>query len=157
MFGAAEARWGTLGFGTKTKIQRRRKRKRMPLMKYRYVFSGRSGLTSNCVVMVALPSNQMDSIFGTKVGATPLMRLICKLSNAFTWCAVPYTTVYITLPWGGFPSSIARQPRGCLHQTMRLREALGEMFPTPSFSAPTLFQLWRYRLVPVRTRPCAHT
>ena len=48
-------------------------------MKYLYVFSGRSGLTSNCVVMVALPSNQMDSIFGTEVGATPLMILICKL------------------------------------------------------------------------------
>ena len=78
------------------------KTKSMPSMKYRYVFSDRSGLTRNCVVMVALPFNQMDSIFGTKVGATPLMILICKLSNAFTWCAVPYTTVYITPP-GGFP------------------------------------------------------
>ena len=73
VFGAAAARWWTLGFGTKKKIQRRRERKRMPLMKYRYVFSGRSGLTSNFVVMVALPSNQMDSIFGTKVGDTPCL------------------------------------------------------------------------------------
>ena len=91
MFGAAEARWGTLGFGTKTKIQRRRKRKRMPLMKYRYVFSGRSGLTSNCVVMVALPFNQMDSIFGTKVGATPLIILICKLYQTLS-LGVQYRT-----------------------------------------------------------------
>ena len=45
---------------------------------------------------------------------------------------VPHTTVYITHPWGDFPSSIARQPRGC-HQdrTIRLRDALGKMFPTP--------------------------
>ena len=79
VFNVGAARWATLGCGTKNKIQRHRKRKRMSLMKYLYVFSGRSGLTSNCVVMVALPSNQMDSIFGTEVGATPLMILICKL------------------------------------------------------------------------------
>ena len=52
-----------------------------------------------------------------------------------------HTTVYITHPWGGFPRSIARQPRGCLHRTTRLRKALGKMFPTPIFFAPTLFQL----------------
>ena len=27
--------------------------------------------------------------------------------------SVPYSTVYYHPPWGGFPSSIARQPRGC--------------------------------------------
>ena len=59
---------------------------------------------------------------------------------------VPHTTVYITHPWGDFPSSIARQPRGC-HQdrTIRLRDALGEMFATPTFQAPTLFELSGYR------------
>ena len=145
MFGAAAARWGTLGFGTKTKIQRRRKQKRMPLMKYRNVFSGRSGLTSNCVVMIALPFNQMDSIFGTKVGATPLIILICKLYQTLS-LGVQYRTrrCISHSPGGGVPGSTARRPRGCQYQTMRLRKALGEMFPTPSFSAPTLFHLWRY-------------
>ena len=37
------------------------------------------------------------------------------------------------------------QPRGCQHGTIRLRNALGEMFPTAIFFAPALFQLWRYR------------
>ena len=73
----------------------------IPVRIFWYVFSGRSGLTSNCAVMVALPSNQMDSIFETKVADTPLIVLISKLSNTFTWCVVSYTTVYITLPWGG--------------------------------------------------------
>ena len=53
--------------------------------------------------------------------------------------------MYITPHWGGFASSIARQPRGCQYRTIRLRKALGQMFPTPTFLAPTLFQLWRYR------------
>ena len=35
--------------------------------------------------------------------------------------------------WGGFPGSIARQPRRCQHRTIRLRKALGEMFPPPTF------------------------
>ena len=40
-----------------------------------------------------------------------------------------------------FPSSIARQPRGCQYRTTRLRKALGEtLFPTPTLLAPTLFQ-----------------
>ena len=36
----------------------------------------------------------------------------------------------ITPPLGGFPSSIARQPRGCQcqYRTIRLRKAPGEMF-----------------------------
>ena len=53
---------------------------------------------------------------------------------------IPGTTVYVTHPSGGFPSSIARQPRRCQYRMIRLRSGLGEMFPTP-----TLFQLWRYR------------
>ena len=31
----------------------------------------------------------------------------------YTTTAIPYRTVCVTPPWGGFPSSIARQPRGC--------------------------------------------
>ena len=55
------------------------------------------------------------------------------------------TTVHITPLWGGFPSSMSRQPRGCRYQTIRVRKTLGEMFPTPTFLAPELLQLWRYR------------
>ena len=32
--------------------------------------------------------------------------------------------LYITPHWGGFPSSIARQPKGCQHRAKRLRKAL---------------------------------
>ena len=46
-------------------------------------------------------------------------------------CTV-YCVQYITPPWGGFPSSIARQPRGCQYRTIRLWKALSEMFPTPT-------------------------
>ena len=51
----------------------------------------------------------------------------------------------ITLPWGGFPRSIARQPRGCQYRTIRLRKGFLEMFPIPTFLVPPLFQLPRYR------------
>ena len=52
----------------------------------------------------------------------------------------------VTPPWGAFPISIARQLGGCQYRTVRLRNALGEMIPTPTFLAPTLFQLlWRHR------------
>ena len=38
------------------------------------------------------------------------------------------------------------QEEGTKYRTIRLRTALGEMFPTPTFLGPTLFQLlWRYR------------
>ena len=58
---------------------------------------------------------------------------------------LPCTTVCITSPWDGFPRSIARRPRGCPNRTIRLRKTLGEKFSTPTFLAPTLFQLpWRY-------------
>ena len=52
---------------------------------------------------------------------------------------LPYAAVTSHTPWGGFPSSIARQPRGCQYLTIRLRKALGEMFPTPiSFGTDTI-------------------
>ena len=55
----------------------------------------------------------------------------------------------MTPPSGGFPSSIARRPRGCPHRmlSIRLRKALDEMFPAPTFMAPTLLLilLWKYR------------
>ena len=41
-----------------------------------------------------------------------------------------YWTMYINPPWRGFPSSIARQPRGCHYRTISLRKPLGEIFPT---------------------------
>ena len=59
--------------------------------------------------------------------------------------------------WVCFPSSIAPQPRrGCANTAPyeRFRKALGDMFPTPNFFAPTpstLLQAWRYR--PWRTDP----
>ena len=39
----------------------------------------------------------------------------------------------ITPLWGGFPSSITRQPRGCQYRTTCVRKARGEMFAKPSF------------------------
>ena len=52
---------------------------------------------------------------------------------------MPYTTVLVTTPWGSFPSSIARQPRGCQYRNeIRLRKALGEMIPTPTFFSTDL-------------------
>ena len=63
--------------------------------------------------------------------------------------STPYTTVYVLSPppGDGFPSPIARQPIGCQcqHRTIRLRVALGEMIPPPTFLAPKRFKLWRYR------------
>ena len=40
----------------------------------------------------------------------------------------------MTPPWCGFPSSIARQPRGCQYRTRHLRKALAELFPTVEIS-----------------------
>ena len=37
---------------------------------------------------------------------------------------LPYTAACTTRPWGGFPSSISRQPRECQYRPMRLRKAL---------------------------------
>ena len=65
--------------------------------------------------------------------------------HMYTGSRYPWRTVYITHSWGGFPSSTARQRRGCQYRTTRLRKALHEMCTTPTFSAPTLLQLWRYR------------
>ena len=89
------------------------KTKSMPSMKYRYVFSDRSGLTRNCVVMVALPFNQMDSIFGTKVGATPLIILICKLYQTLS-LGVQYRTrrCISHSPGGGFQARLLDSQEG---------------------------------------------
>ena len=51
----------------------------------------------------------------------------------------------ISHPWCGFPSSIARQPRGYYYRTIRLQRPLGEVFTTPTLLAPALLQLWKYR------------
>ena len=53
-------------------------------------------------------------------------------------------------PWGGFPSSFARQPRGCQCRMIRLRKALTPRYfqHRPFCGAGTiLFQLlvWKYR------------
>ena len=42
-----------------------------------------------------------------------------KKHNTANAVRVPYTTVYITHPWGGFPSSIGRQPRERQYRTIR--------------------------------------
>ena len=52
-------------------------------------------------------------------------------------------TVYTTHPWSGFPSTIARQPRGCQYRTTRLpipndiyvfgKLSFGDIFPTQTF------------------------
>ena len=60
---------------------------------------------------------------------------------------IPYSTVYFTHPWSGFPSSICSTTRRVPRQTIRLK-ALADTFPAPSVLVPTLFQLlwrWRYR------------
>ena len=56
-----------------------------------------------------------------------------------------YDGVYHTHPRGGFPSLIARQPRGGQRRTMHLRKALGEMFPTPTFWHRHYYKACRYR------------
>ena len=66
-------------------------------------------------------------------------------------------TVYdvcITPPGAFFPRSIARQPKRCPSRTTRLRKALGEMLPMPTFLAPALFQLWRYRPCKIASGGC---
>ena len=66
--------------------------------------------------------------------------------------------VYITHLYCGFPSSITRQPRECQYRTIRLRKALGKMFPNADvLGAPALFQLSRYRAWKVRPGGMAYT
>ena len=77
----------------------------------------------------------------TAAGVVTVLRLkISQWSNDYRTgrCISPS-------PGAGFPSSIARQPRGCQFRTVRLRKALGEVFLSPTFLASTLSQLWRYR------------
>ena len=68
---------------------------------------------------------------------------VARVPVPYTWCnqvrtvleqctTYPYKTVCTIHPWGGrFPSSIARQPRGCRYPTTRFRNASGDVFPTP--------------------------
>ena len=61
---------------------------------------------------------------------------------------VPCRTVSITPSWGGFPCSIARQPKdGVNSKRFGLRKALGEMFTPPNFVGTDTIEvhLWRYR------------
>ena len=48
----------------------------------------------------------------------------CRSELFWSQHVLPCTTVCITHLWGGFPSSIARQPRGCQYRTISLRIAL---------------------------------
>ena len=108
-----------------------------------YLGSTRNGVTGvGCDLEVVcneavLPREREPGIRSTHVG---------KRGHA-TVGGGPYRTVYITPPWDGFPSSTARQPRGCQYRTIRLRQkkALGDTFPKPTSLAPTLIRLWRYR------------
>ena len=57
------------------------------------------------------------------------------------------TTVYDGVYHPPFQGRLLDNPRGCQRQyrTIRLRKALGEMVPTPTFLEPPLFQLlWRH-------------
>ena len=65
-----------------------------------------------------------------------------------------YDCAYITSPGGGFPGSFARQPRGCQYRATPPLKTLGETLPTPTFLAPPLFQLWRYRPWEIGPRVC---
>ena len=58
---------------------------------------------------------------------------------------LPYTMVGVHhTPWGVFPSSISRQPRGCQSRTTRLRKPSARRFHRRPFPAPALLsnQLW---------------
>ena len=46
--------------------------------------------------------------------------------------------VYVTHPFGGFPSSIAREPRGPQYRAIRFRKALDEMFQRRPFGTGTV-------------------
>ena len=71
----------------------------------------------------------------------------CKKSEWRRKHYLPYSTVYITHPWSGFPSSIARQPRGRQYQTIHLREkVLARCFERQAFRHRHSFQLmWKCR------------
>ena len=84
-----------------------------------------------------------------RMGSDLFFLLLCGQGDFFE----PRTCLVVTVhdgvyhtPGAAFPSSIARQPRGRPYRTIaRLRKALGEMFPTLTLVAPTLFQPSIYR------------
>ena len=56
-----------------------------------------------------------------------------------------YTAVYVAPPWGSFQARLLDKQEGAdTERCVRLGKAL-DMFATPTFLAPTLFQLSRYR------------
>ena len=48
-------------------------------------------------------------------------------------------------PGAVFQARLLDNQEGANTERRRLRQALGEIFPTLTFLAPTLIQLWRYR------------
>ena len=75
--------------------------------------------------------------------------------------ATAYDSVHhITPPWGGFPSSVARHPRGCQsipNDTSSEESSQRDVSGSPTFLAPTLFQLWRYRPMKIVQLGVMHT
>ena len=60
-----------------------------------------------------------------------------------------HTTAYFTHTLGRFFKLDCATIQRCQHRTIRVRKALGETFPTPTFLGPTLFQPWRYRALKI--------
>ena len=120
-----------------------------------------AALLSSCAKVDKPPS--VNSVLSSKncfeLETVQLLLAAVRLRTAARYFHTRYTRTrravyYITPPWGGLPSSIARQPRGCQYRTMRLREAPGEMFPMLTFSASALFRPWRYRAWKVGPEGC---
>ena len=67
-------------------------------------------------------------------------------------------TVFVTpRTQGGFPSSITRQPRGRQYRRTRLRKALGERFPTPTFYSTDTTPTVEISSIENRPRDVQHT
>ena len=118
-----------------------------------------AALLSSCAKVDKPPS--VNSVLSSKncfeLETVQLLLAAVRLRTAARYFHTRYTRTrravyYITPPWGGLPSSIARQPRGCQYRTTRLRKALDEMFTTPTLSAPTLFQPWEISTIGNRPR-----
>ena len=85
--------------------------------------------------------------------------LLYSFSTRVTYwiLSLPNMTVYITPPYhpgAVFQALDCSTTKLATYRMIRLRKAVAEMFPTPTFSAPALFQLfqlfqlltlWRYR------------
>ena len=120
-----------------------------------------AALLSSCAKVDKPPS--VNSVLSSKncfeLETVQLLLAAVRLRTAARYFHTRYTRTrravyYITPPWGGLPSSIARRPRGCQHRTIRVREALGEMVPKPTFLVPRLFQLWTHRAWNISPEGC---